>query len=137
MNVEQRRQWRRHVFGCTELTAGERLVLLALAEFADFKSGADARPGVACLAVMCGLKSRVVERALARGRELSLIEQVARANPRRNLAAVYRLVPVPDSTRTSVRLDEDSTRTDVRIETEFNPHETGFQPARACSPPDH
>ncbi len=130
MNAAQHRPWREYVLGCTELTPAERLVLLALAEFADWKSGADARPGVAHLAAMCGLKSRVVERALARGRELKLIEQVARANPRRNLAAVYRLVSVPDSTRTSVQVDEDSTRTSVQVESEFNPHETEVQPAR-------
>lgn len=130
LDSAQRRTWRDHIYGCTDLTPAERLVLLGLSEFADWKSGANARPGVAHLAAMCGLKSRIVERALARGRELNLIEQEARANPRRGLAAVYRLVPVPDSTRTTVRIDEDSTRTTVRLETEFNPHETEVQPAR-------
>lgn len=117
MNREQRRQWRRCVLACPDLTHGERLVLLALEMFADFPSGTDARPGVAVLAEVCGCGTRVVERALHEGRRLKLIEQTARANPKRGLAAVYRLLPAPLSTRTS-----------VHVETDFNPHETDFNP---------
>jgi hypothetical protein len=117
MNREQRRHWRRYVFGHPDLTLGERLVLLALETFADFPDGTNARPGVAVMAEMCGFRTRVVELALARGRQLRLIEQTARANPKLGLAATYRLVPLPISTRTT-----------VQVETDFNPHETRFNP---------
>jgi hypothetical protein len=126
MNREQRREWRRHVFGCADLTLAERLVLLALEGFADYPDGANARPGRAALAEICGLGTRVVDTALARGRRLKLIEQTARANPKRGLAAVYQLV----STRTCVQVETDSTRTSVQVETDFNSHETTFQRAR-------
>ncbi len=119
MNKAQRKDWRQYVFGCAELTPAERLVLLALEGFADYPQGTNAYPGVKKLADICALKHRVVEYALARGRDLNLIRQTARANPKRNQAAVYRLVPAPVSTRTSVRVEED-----------FNPHETEFQSAR-------
>ena len=105
------------MFGCTELTHAQRLVLLALETFADFPDGTNARPGVAALADICGLGTRVVELAFERGRRLKLIEQTGRANPKRGLAAVYRLLPAPISTRTS-----------VQVETDFNPHETRFNP---------
>lgn len=130
MNAEQRREWRRYVFGCTDLTVAHRLVLLALETFADWPAGTNARPGVARLADLCGLKTSVVEKALARGRGLELIQQTARANPRRGLAAVYRLVPVPASTRTDIQVEEDSTLTDIRVDDGFNPYETKVQPVR-------
>jgi hypothetical protein len=117
MNREQRRQWRRYMFGCTDLTLAERFVLLALETFADFPDGANARPGVTALAEMCGLKTRVVEAALHHGRRLKLIDRTARANPKLALAATYQLLPAPISTRTT-----------MRVETDFNPHETRFNP---------
>jgi hypothetical protein len=130
MNATQRREWREYVYGCTDLTEGQRLVLLALESRADYRDGTNARPGVDGLARMCALKPRIVEYALARGRQLNLIQQTARANPKRGLCAVYRLVPAPainphgDADRSDFNPHGDADRTD------FNPHETEFQPAR-------
>jgi hypothetical protein len=119
MNREQRREWRRHVFGHASLTDGQKVVLLALETYADYPDGTNARPGVVTLAEMCGFGERVVKSALKRGQRLKLIEQTARANPKRGLAAVYRLLPVPVSRCTS-----------VHVETDFKVHETTFQGAR-------
>jgi hypothetical protein len=130
VNVAQRREWREYVYGCPGLTLAQRVVLLALADFSDWPDGTNARSGVKRLAALCGFGTSVVEKALNRGRDLKLIHQTARANPKRGHAAVYRLVPVPDSTRTTVRIEEDSTRTTVRIEEDFNPYEHKFQPVR-------
>jgi hypothetical protein len=88
---EERRAWRRYVYGCPNLTAVQRLVLLALSDYTDFPAGTNARPGVATLAEICGCGTRVVEGALHRGRRLRLIEQTARANPKRGLAAIFKL----------------------------------------------
>ena len=107
MDRDQRRHWRRYVIGCADLTPAQRIVLLALETFADFPSGTNARPGGAVLAEMCELSRRAVELALGRGRELNLICQTVRANPKAHRAAVYRLVPVPVSMRTTVRLEPD------------------------------
>jgi hypothetical protein len=117
MNREQRRHWRQYVFGCPDLTLAERFVLLALETFADYPAGTNARPGVTALAEMCGLKTRAVEGALHHGRRLKLIDQTDRANPKLGLAATYRLLPLPISTRTT-----------MQVETDFNPHETHFNP---------
>lgn len=128
MTPEQRRAWRNTVFALAQedLTAAQKLVLLKLETYADWPEGTNARPGVAALAEGCSLKPRVVESALQRGRQLGLIEQTCRANPKRHLAAVYRLT----STRIPARSEDDSTRTETRLETDFNPHESPFQPAR-------
>ncbi len=125
MDREQRRHWRLDVFSA-DMTAAQKVILLALETFADFPAGTNARPGIAALAKMCGLGTRVVDSALAEGQRRGFIEQTARANPKRGLAAVYRLL----STRTSVRTEQDSTRTSVRTESGFNPHETTFQSAQ-------
>ncbi|ODR20791.1 hypothetical protein [Mycolicibacterium porcinum] len=117
MNRAEHRAWRQYMFGCPDLTQGQRLVLLALSTFADFPDGTNARPGVAALAEMCACGPRIVESALHHGRLLKLIDQTGRANPKAGLAATYRLLPVPVSTRTS-----------VRPETDFNPHKTDFNP---------
>lgn len=126
MTPEQRRAWRRRVFAESELTAAQKLILLALETFADYPEGTNARPGVAILAEMCSLKTRVVEAALHEGRRLDLIERTARANPKRGQAACYRLV----STRTDMHVETGSTRTDMRIESGFQPARNEFQPAR-------
>jgi hypothetical protein len=91
MNREQHRRWRRYVFGCTDLTVAQRLVLLALETYADFPEGTNARPGEERLAEDCRLTKRAVDAALSQGRQLKLIEQTARANPKRGRTAVYRL----------------------------------------------
>jgi hypothetical protein len=111
VNREQRRQWRRYVFGCDGLTLAQRFVLLALETFADFPDGTNARPGRMALAEMCGCGERVVDSALHHGRRLELIEQTERANPKLGRVAVYRLL---------------STRTSVQVEADFNSHETSF-----------
>lgn len=130
MTPAQRRAWRTDVFGHPDLSLAEKLTLLALETYADWPDGTNARPGVENLARMCGLKTRVVEKALAQGRQLKLIDQTSRANPKRGHAASYCLL----STRTTVRIETDSTRTTVRIDTptnaNFNPHESAFLPAR-------
>jgi hypothetical protein len=134
MNKAQRKDWRRYVFGCAELTPAHRLVLLALEGFADYPEGTNARPGVTKLAEICALKPRAVEYALALGRDLDLIRQTGRANPVRKLAAVYRLIPAPVSTRTTVHVETDSIRTGMRVDApnndNFNPQEPAFLPAR-------
>ncbi|MDQ1306115.1 MAG: hypothetical protein QG671_1947 [Actinomycetota bacterium] len=122
MNAEQRRQWRRHVYGCTELTTGQRLVLLALSDFSDWPAGTNARPGVDLLAEICGLKPRAVKGALDAARKLKLIERTGRANPKRHLAAVYRLL------RPTI-----SRCTTVHVEPDFKVHGETVQGAR----PDH
>ena len=114
MNREQRREWRRYVFRCSDLTIGQRLVLLALETFADFPEGTNAHPGNDLLAEMCGFGTTEVENALRQGRKLRLIEKTARQNPKRGLAVVYRLLPVSFSTPTIKEL-----------EAEINPHECG------------
>lgn len=126
MTPEQRRFWRRRVFGDAELTAAQKIVLLALETFADYTDGTNARPGVAILAEMCGLKTRAVEAALQRGRRLGLIERTDRANPKRRLAACYRLV----STCADTRVERVSSRTAVRVEGGLQPARNEFQPAR-------
>jgi hypothetical protein len=117
MDAAQRRHWRKYVLGCTELTEAQRLVLLALSEFADWPEGTNAFPGVKALEEMCGLKTSVVEKALSGGRRLKLIEQTQRAKPKRGWAAVYKLLPAPPITRTSVRVEEI-----------YNPYENAHNP---------
>jgi hypothetical protein len=126
MTPTQRRVWRKHVFGHLDLTAAQKLALLALETFADYPDGTNARPGVARLAETCGLRTRVVEGALQQGRLLGLIEQTGRANPKRGYAACYRLVSI----RTAVRVEDLSSRTSVRTEDESQPAPNEFQPAR-------
>ncbi|SLC01309.1 helix-turn-helix domain-containing protein [Mycobacteroides abscessus] len=89
---ERRRQWIRRVLGCTELSAAQRNVLLALETFADYLDGSNAHPGETNLAEICGLTTRAVRTALSRGCELGLIKKTANENPRASRAAVYRLV---------------------------------------------
>ncbi len=119
MNVAQRRVWRTFVYGCADLTPGQRLALLALSEFADWPAGTNARPSVKKLAAMCGFQERVVKEALQRGRDLKLIERTARANPKRHLAAVYRLLTVDVSRCASVHLEDVSTCASVHLEDAF------------------
>lgn len=119
MNAAQRRDWREYVYGCPDLTTAQRLVLLALAEFADWPDGTNAYPGSERLAEICGLKLSAVEKALARGRELKLIQQTQPAKPKRGWAAVYRLLPTPAITRTAVRVMDG-----------YCPYETELLPVR-------
>ncbi|GBG35825.1 hypothetical protein [Mycobacterium montefiorense] len=137
MNADERRAWRAHVANHPDLTTAQRHILQTLEMFADYPHGTNAHPGVENLARASGLQTRAVDNTLAKARKLMLIEQTARANPKLGLASVYRLLAVPHSTRTLVRTESNSTRTGVRIEDDFNPHETRFQHAPPCVPPDH
>jgi hypothetical protein len=107
--------------GEPDLTLAHKLVLLALETFADYPSGTNAYPGVTRLAETCRLRARAVEAALHQGRGLGLIEQTSRANPKRGLAASYRLV----STRTDGRVDDAmSTRASVRVDEDLAEKQT-------------
>jgi hypothetical protein len=116
---DQRRAWRRRVFGFAnvELRPAQKVVLLALETFADYPAGTNARPGINNLAVMCAVDERTVRFALKAGVRLGIIELTARANPKRGLAAVYRLVPQPVS---SGSMDP--------LEGQFNRIRSQFQP---------
>jgi hypothetical protein len=98
MTPRQRRLWRLYVIARThdDLTDADRLVLVMLAEYTNFKYGTNARPGVAKLAKDCGITPRRVLSAFRRARDLKLIAQTARANPKAGRAAVHRLLPAPD-----------------------------------------
>ncbi|AQT81981.1 hypothetical protein B1R94_26060 [Mycolicibacterium litorale] len=93
MNPEQRRHWMRVVLSHPQLTAAQKTVLIALETYADYRDGTDAYPGEENLARLCGITPRAVRLALARGRELGLIERTLEANHRAGRADVYRLLP--------------------------------------------
>ncbi|AHC28023.1 MULTISPECIES: hypothetical protein [Mycobacteriaceae] len=63
---------------------------MALETYTD-DLGMNARPGTWTLAQICRVGPRAVDGALAAGRRHQLIEQTARANPRRHLMAEYQL----------------------------------------------
>lgn len=105
LTPELRRAWNRRVRGCTELTTGQRLVVCALADYANYADGTNAHPGEVNLAAECGLTTRAVRGALARAQQLGFIERTAPANVRTARAAVYRLLPQPIITGTSVPVD--------------------------------
>lgn len=92
MTPESRRQWIRTVLGMPkqDLPDAQKVVLLALETFADWRDGTNARPAVATLSTMCNCDRRTVTRALARGRQLHLLELTA--NAAQHHPAVYRLV---------------------------------------------
>lgn len=54
------------VFGFPDLTPTQKLVLVAMAEFADWKTGENIRPGTARISDMTGLSVRSVHRARAK-----------------------------------------------------------------------
>ncbi|MEH3129155.1 MAG: hypothetical protein PGN27_04240 [Mycolicibacterium neoaurum] len=92
-----RYEWLERVLGHCDLTATQKLVLIALWACTD-DLGANARPGTQALARLCRVGSRAVDGALAAGRRLELLEQTSRANPRRRQMAEYRLtLPIPPS----------------------------------------
>lgn len=147
MTPEQRREWRKTVFGFAnpDLKHAHKVVLLALETFADYPEGTNARPGVDRLAEWCSVNESTVRRAIEAGQQLGLIEQTARANPKRNLAAVYRLLPQIVSTVHASTLDDISTvhasTLDTPIAPTFNRAQSAFLPGRnavstvhACTP---
>lgn len=130
MTPEQRRAWRRRVFAFAnaDLRPAQKIVLLALETFADYPAGTNARPGINNLAAMCALDERTARYALKAGERLRLIERTARANPKRSLAAVYRLLPQPVSTGPLDPVDEVSTGSVDPLEPAFNRIESLFLP---------
>ena len=89
--------WRRRVIATpkTVLSPSQKLVLLMLETFADYRDGTNAHPGIQVLAEMCGLTSNAVGTALGRGRLLGLIERTEPANRGGGKADVYRLILTP------------------------------------------
>lgn len=92
MTPDQRRDWRRRVFGHRELTAAHKVVLLCLETYADYRDGANARPGNDTLAASCLVDEKTIRRSLDAGARLGLIEMTAPANPKAHKAAVWRLI---------------------------------------------
>ncbi|MGH3955388.1 MAG: helix-turn-helix domain-containing protein [Mycobacterium sp.] len=131
MTPEQRRDWRDHVLGASALTLAQRLVLLALETFADYRDGTNARPGIERLVQKCGLTERAVETALKRGRELGLIQRTA--NGFKAHAAVYRLVPIPNSPHSGAGQNSNSPHGGAGKETD-SPH-GGASLTRRVVPP--
>ncbi|MDM1889032.1 hypothetical protein PP292_24445 [Mycobacteroides abscessus] len=136
---ERRRQWIRRVLGCTDLSAAQRNVLLALETFADYLDGSNAHPGETNLAEICGLTTRAVRTALSRGCELGLIKKTANENPRASRAAVYRLVLSGATTGTAVPVNNSITGTAVPV---YNSHHrnghdtitgTAVPPTKSCT----
>ena len=127
MTGTQWHRWTRWVLGSDSLTHAQKLVLLALQTFADYPAGTNARPGVATLAVACGLKERAVRYALAAGERLKLIEQTGPANPKRGHAATYRLI----SSGTAMPVESVSSGTSVPVENGSSGTAMQFQPARS------
>ena len=92
-----RTAWLRQVIGASRehLSAAQKVVLVALSTFADYRDGSNARPGVDLLARLCNLTPNAVGTALGRGRDLGLIERTAPANRGGGKADVYRLIVTP------------------------------------------
>jgi hypothetical protein len=90
-------RWRDAVLSPTcDLPATLRLVALALAQYADWDTLEDARPGPARLAAMTGASSRTVKRALGELVRRGYITQTSRGGTTaggKQLASVYRLIP--------------------------------------------
>ncbi|WP_156624658.1 hypothetical protein [Mycobacterium sp. 852002-30065_SCH5024008] len=129
MDARERREWKRYVLGLPDgkrpecMTWAWKGVLLALETFADYPAGTNAHPGEEKLAEVCGLTTRTVRDALKRGRDLKLIEQTARENPKRGRAAVYRLI----STGITVPVENPSGKGSLGVSTGTGvPLEDGF-----------
>lgn len=92
-----RAAWTRQVIGAgrEHLTAAQKVVLIALSTFADYRDGTNARPGIDLLAGLCNLTSNAVGTALGRGRLLGLIERTELANRGGGKSDVYRLTLTP------------------------------------------
>lgn len=115
MTPAQWRQWRARVYASV-LTGDQKVIVLALAEFAGFQSGRDARPGVDRLATMCRLKERAVRNALQVAEAQGLIAKTGTANGQRGVCNVYRVTttgttvpPVDDNHRHDGAASDDET----------------------------
>lgn len=98
MNTFNHRDWRRVVTGHKSLTTDHRLILLTLAEFADYKTGKRAHPGRVTLGERTRTSPRTVDRALSAGLALGLLAQTGsgRNSGARAWASTYDLMPVAD-----------------------------------------
>jgi hypothetical protein len=85
-------EWERAILALA-LPSTTKLVALALAVYADAKTGEHAHPGEDRLAVDCGLADRVVRRHLFTLRHLRLVDRTwkGRANQYRRMADEYAL----------------------------------------------
>ncbi|MCP3811729.1 hypothetical protein NLX62_05215, partial [Mycobacteriaceae bacterium Msp059] len=146
MGPELRRQWVRRVLACSDLTATQKNVLVALETYADWDDGTNAHPGETNLSEHCDIGTRAVRAALARGRELRLIERTAAENPRAGLAAVYRLVfdepetgatePESDpTTGPASPVNNSTTGTASPVNNSTTGSATSPSPAQPCLPP--
>ena len=88
-------RWRVIATPKTALSPSQKLVLLMLETFADYRDGTNAHPGIQVLAEMCGLTPNAIGTALGRGRDLGLIERTEPANRGGGKSDVYRLVFTP------------------------------------------
>ncbi len=112
--------WRRRVIAMPKgaLSPSQKLVLLMLETFADYRDGTNAHPGIQVLAEMCGLTTNAVGPALRHGRDLNLIERTEVANRGGGKADVYRLILAP----TAVGVTAPLTPTAVGVSTADYPN---------------
>ena len=131
MNANEWFEWGRLVRAHGSLSAQQKLVLLSLADFADFPSGTNARPGNKALGEACGCSDDTAGEALRRGIDLGLIEMTARHVPKARRAAVYRLLPTISSL-VATGVEDGSNPTGTGFETNFYPGDdrgrTDFKP---------
>lgn len=91
MTPAERRDWTRVVLGHADLTAAQKICVIALSTYADFATGRRAFPGEERLAADTGLSVRAVRYALAQAVDLGLIKRTALPNRRGRRATVYAL----------------------------------------------
>lgn len=139
MNPENRRLWIRMVLGWPrkELSMAQKAVLIALETYADYRTGANAHPGIERLAVDCDLGVRAVRYALekAQGHDadcppdcnahLGLIERTRVANSRVGMAAVYRLtMPGESASTTGTPMPPNGATTGTAMHHDRHAHDT-------------
>ncbi len=90
--------WRKQVCALP-IPAAQKVVLIRMAEYADYRTGADAWPGRDALADDCGVSPSVVDRARNAGRKHGVIVQTAGGHKGAN--PVYKLV-LPKDVRSGV-----------------------------------
>jgi hypothetical protein len=93
-----------------DLTHGEVVVLLCLRDHSNYRDGRDARPGNELLAQEARVSGKTVQRALADGVRLGLIEQVRRGGGAGDSAQAssFRIVPIDEHSRPPEPADDDA-----------------------------
>lgn len=114
MTPAERRDWTRIVLGHADLTAAQKVVVIALSTYADFESGRRAFPGEQRLATDTGLGVRAVRYGLTAAVELGLIERTALPNRRGGRATTYALT-MPAFTGTAVPVNKSLTGTAMPV----------------------